>query len=116
MTTEIWEFTTGDTKQTNPILKNRHYDAGSGIYLVDIDYCRKLSLWGDWSTCSTSCGGGEMIRSRSCLRDCESSTDDLTQTQARERSFIFGTRKGREQSVDGLFIAQSHHEYSLVQF
>ena len=42
----------------------------------------QLSSWGDWSTCSTSCGDGEMIRSRSCLTGCESSTDDLTQTKA----------------------------------
>ena len=42
----------------------------------------QLSLWSDWSTCSTSCGGGEMIRSRSCLTGCELSSDDLTQTQA----------------------------------
>ena len=41
-----------------------------------------MSSWGDWSTCSTSCGDGEMIRSRSCLTGCESSTDDLTQTKA----------------------------------
>ena len=81
LTTEVWEFTTGDKKQINPILKNRHYEAGSGLYLVDIGYCQKLSSWSGWSTCSTSCGGGEMIRSRSCLRDCPS-TDDLTQTQA----------------------------------
>ena len=40
-----------------------------------------LSPWGDWSTCSTSCGGGEMIRLRSCLTGCESSTDDSKQTQ-----------------------------------
>ena len=69
-------------KQIDPILNNGHYSEGSGVYLVDIDYCRKLSSWGDWSTCSTSCGDGEMTRSRSCLRGCESSTDDLTQTQA----------------------------------
>ena len=81
MTTEVWEFTTGDKKQIYPDLKNGHYEAGSGLYLVDIGYCRKLSSWSGWSTCSTSCGGGEMIRSRSCLRDCPS-TDDLTQTQA----------------------------------
>ena len=42
----------------------------------------QLSLWGEWSTCSTSCGGGEMKRSRSCLTSCESSSEDLTQTQA----------------------------------
>ena len=41
----------------------------------------QLSLWSEWSTCSTFCGGGEMTRSRSCLTGCESSTDDLTQTQ-----------------------------------
>ena len=40
----------------------------------------QLSSWGDWSTCSKSCGGGEMIRSRSCLTGCEPSSDDLTQT------------------------------------
>ena len=39
-----------------------------------------LSSWGDWSTCSTSCGDGEMIRSRSCLNGCESFSGDLTQT------------------------------------
>ena len=41
----------------------------------------QLSLWSDWSTCSTSRGGGEMIRSRVCLIGCEYSTEDLTQTQ-----------------------------------
>ena len=40
-----------------------------------------MSIWGDWSTCSRSCGGGEMVRSRLCLTGCESSTADLTQTQ-----------------------------------
>ena len=45
-----------------------------------------LSSWGEWSTCSTSCGDGEMKRSRLCLTGCEYSTDeystDLTQIQA----------------------------------
>ena len=39
--TEVWDFTTGDNKEINPVLDHARYDAGSAVYLVDLDYCRK---------------------------------------------------------------------------
>ena len=41
MPTEVWNFTTGDRKEINPILATYSYDVGSALYLVDLDYCRK---------------------------------------------------------------------------
>ena len=45
----------------------------------------QLSSWGAWSNCGVPWGAWstcERTRLRSCLTGCESSTDDLTQTQA----------------------------------
>ena len=39
--TEVWDFTSGDKKEINPVLTKETYDAGSALYLVDLDYCRK---------------------------------------------------------------------------
>ena len=38
--------------------------------------------WGDWSTCTSSCGNGLKIRARAChqpgLHDCEGSSTEVT--------------------------------------
>lgn len=31
-----------------------------------ISFCLALGLWGQWDSCSVTCGGGEEIRSRQC--------------------------------------------------
>ena len=41
----------------------------------------QFSTWTDWSDCSSTCGGGEMTRSRTCQAGCFSFTEDLLQTQ-----------------------------------
>ena len=52
------------------------------LYTVNI-YTAPLqwTTWTDWSDCSSSCGGGEMTRSRTCQSGCYSFTEDLLQTQ-----------------------------------
>ena len=37
--TEIWQFTNGNNKIINPILKNGDYVGGIGLYLVPFDFC-----------------------------------------------------------------------------
>jgi len=39
--TEVWDFTTGENKEINPVLAKQRYDAGSALYLVDLDFCQK---------------------------------------------------------------------------
>ena len=84
LVTEVWEFDNGNDKIIEPTLPDWHYSYGIALYVVEQDFC-KLSSWGAWSNCDLSANiwsTCQRTRLRSCLTGCESSIDDLTQTEA----------------------------------
>ena len=55
------------------------------------------SQWGSWSVCSTTCGEGEMLRSRTCTGPCllnehgahEAKPCNLASCQGKQRSKLY---------------------------